>query len=102
MRIQAPHIANLFNYAAYKGISEDGLRNCLADKNLDVCSVNNSVTVNEFLKVFQALMNLTSDKFFGLHYGCYLNIKALGFIAQLSLHTSNIQQAVFILQNLRS
>ncbi len=92
MRIQAPHIGNLFNYATYKGISEDVLRKYLVDKSLDACSITNTVSENEFLKVFQELKNLSADKYFGLHYGCYLNMKALGFINQLSLHSSNIRK----------
>ncbi len=99
MKISAPHIANLLEYASYRGISEEVLRNCLENKQLDVCNMENSVTENEFSKIFEELLALTKDNYFGLHYGCYLNIKALGFIAQLSLNASNIEQAVFILQN---
>jgi len=40
----------------------------------------------------------TKDAQLGLHYGCYLNIKALGFIVQLSLNASSIEQAVWVLQ----
>lgn len=99
MKIQAPHIANLFNYASYKGISELELRNYLINNELDVCDPNNLITETEFLAVFRALMDLTSDSNFGLHYGCFLNIKALGFITQLSLNATSIEQAIYILQN---
>ena len=99
MKIQAPHIANLFHYASYKGISEYELRNYLIVKELDVCNANNSITKTEFLAIFKALMDLTSDSNFGLHYGCFLNIKALGFVTQLSLNATSIEQAIYILQN---
>jgi len=99
MKISAPHIANLFSYASYSGIKEDELRNYLTDDKLDVCKVNNTVSESEFLNVFKALMVSTNDNYFGLHYGCNLNIKALGFITQLSLNASSIEQAVYILQN---
>jgi len=98
MNISAPHIANLFNYASYSDISIQVLSNYINEKNLDICNPNNSVTESEFLNVFEELMNSTNDKYFGLHYGCYLNIKAMGFITQLSLNSSSVQQAVFILQ----
>lgn len=99
MQVQAPHIANLLSYASYCGVSEKVLRDFLIDKNQDVCNPYNSVSENEFLMIFEKLMHSTSDRYFGLHYGCYLNIKAVGFIAQLSLNTSSIRQAILILQN---
>ena len=99
MKIQAPFIANLFEYASYKGISEEMLRNYLIEKNIDVCDQNKTVTATEYQNVFKALMRVTDDMHFGIHYGCFLNIKALGFIVQISLNATNIKQAVFILQN---
>jgi len=96
--ISAPHIANLFSYASYYGSSEQLLRLLLNDKKLDVCDPDNTVTEIEFLKVFRGLLASTNDNYFGLHYGCFLNIKALGFIAQLSLNATSIEQAIFILQ----
>ena len=98
MRISAPHIANLFDYAAYQGVSEPLLRSSLKENNLDVCNPQNTVSKSEFLVVFKTLMDKTNNSHFGLYYGCYLNIKALGFIAELSLKASSIEQAVFFLQ----
>lgn len=99
MEIQAPHIANLFFYSSYVGIKEEELRKHLVDNSLDVCNPDNDITEEEFLKVLTESILITKDKYFGLHYGCFLNIKALGFISQLSLNASSIQQAVFILQS---
>jgi len=99
MKIQATYIANLFEYASYKSISEEVLRNCLIEKGIDVCNQNNTVTETDYLNVFDAIHKTSADENFGIHYGCYLNIKALGFIVQISLNASSIKQAVFILQN---
>lgn len=99
MKIQASYIANLFEYASYKGISEQVLRNCLTEKDIDACNQNNTVTETDYLNVFDALLQTSADESFGIHYGCYLNIKALGFIVEISLNASSIKQGVFILQN---
>lgn len=98
MNVLAPFIANLFEYASYRGVSEEMLRNCLNEKDIDVCNEKNTVTEIEYLKVFEALLKATGDNNFGIRFGCYLNIKALGFIVKLSLNSSSIEQAVFILQ----
>lgn len=99
MEILASYLGNLFEYASYRAVSEEVLRSNLRDKNIDVCNENNTVTETEYLNVFETLLQATNDKNFGIHYGCYLNIKALGFIVQLSLNASTIEQSVFILQN---
>lgn len=98
MKLAAPHIGNLFNYATYKGISEVELRKHLVNSSLDVCSIENTIEDSEFLKVFEEVIKAEGSSYAGLNYGCYLNIKALGFIAQITLNASNMAQAVFILQ----
>lgn len=98
MEFAAPHIGNLFNYASYKGIKESELREYLAQPSLDVCSIENTISDVEFLKVFEHIIKAEGFDYAGLNYGCYLNIKALGFISQITLNASNMVQAVFILQ----
>ncbi|AFM05455.1 transcriptional regulator, AraC family [Bernardetia litoralis DSM 6794] len=97
MKIAAPHIANLFEYGSYQGINENILRTNLRENELDVCNPKKSVSKVEFLAIYEILANKTKSPNFGLHYGCYLNIKALGFISELSLNASSIEQAVIFL-----
>lgn len=98
MRIPALHIANLFAYGVYQRVSEPLLRTNLIKIDLDVCNPQSTVAKSEFLAVFEALIDTTQDPYLGLHYGCYLNIKALGLISILSLNASSIEQAVVFLQ----
>ena len=97
MKISAPHIANLFDYASHQGVNETILRGLLKDINLDVCNPQNTVTKSEFLAIYRYLIDKTGNPYFGLYYGYYLNIKALGFISEISLHASSIEQAVLFL-----
>lgn len=98
MNIQAINLANLFSYTKFRKISENTLRNYLIDPKLDVCNADNYVTIEEFLNVFEFSLKTSKDSYFGLHYGCFLNIKALGFINQLTFTCTNIEQAIFFLQ----
>ncbi|PCJ63930.1 MAG: hypothetical protein COA58_14970 [Bacteroidetes bacterium] len=98
MKISALHIANLFDYGLYHGVSESSLRSYLSKHDLDVCNPQNSVSELEFLAVFKALIFHSDNPHFGLNYGCYLNIKALSFISEISLNASSIEQATLILQ----
>lgn len=98
MKLAAPHIGNLFNYASFKEIIESELRKYLTQTSLDVCSMENDVSDIDFLKVFEHIIKAEGTDYAGLNYGCYLNIKALGFISQITLNASNMAQAVFILQ----
>lgn len=97
MQIAGPHIANLFDYASYQGVEEQSLRKNLKEKDLDVCNPHNSVSESEFMAVFETLVHKKDNPHFGLYYGCYLNIKALGFIYELSINASSIEQAVLLL-----
>lgn len=99
MGISAPNLGNLLNYASYRGINEFYLKEFLLNNTLDLWNPKNSVTENEFLTLFDELIHSTEDPYFGLHYGCYLNINAMRFIADLSMNATHIEQAVFILQN---
>ncbi|MCF6361411.1 MAG: AraC family transcriptional regulator ligand-binding domain-containing protein [Cyclobacteriaceae bacterium] len=98
MKIFAPHIANLFFYGAYQGISESSLRKNLTEGELDVCNVDNWVSDSDYLRVLETLIHKTNNSYFGLYFGSYLNIKALGLIAELSLNASSLKQAILFLQ----
>ncbi|WP_142784132.1 AraC family transcriptional regulator [Changchengzhania lutea] len=99
MRILAPHIANLFFYGTSQGFDEFTLRQYLIERELDVCNSNNWVSDSEYLEILEVLIHKINNPYFGLYYGSYLNIKALGLIAELSLNASSIEQAVILLQN---
>lgn len=96
--ISVLNLANLFDYATYHGISEQMLRTYLIDENLDVCNEEGMVSEKEFLAVLEKMIVESKHTHFGLHFGCFLNMTALGFIVKLSLNASSIEQAVFVLQ----
>lgn len=98
MNVFAPHIANLFFYGTYQGFDESILRQSLIDSELDVCNTNNWVTDAEYLRVLEILTSKSSNAYFGLYYGCFLNLKALGLIAELSLNASSLEQSIILLQ----
>ncbi len=98
MKIAAPHIANLFAYGSLLGIAESGLRQHLTNPELDVCTFDNRVTKEAFLGVFKAILQRSNNPNLGWDYGCYLNLKALGLIAELSLNCSSIEQAILFLK----
>jgi AraC-like DNA-binding protein len=98
MKLPASHIGNLFSYASFKGIKEAELRKHLTQPSLDVCSLENTVSDIEFLSIFEHIIKADGSDYAGLNYGCYLNIKALRLISQITLSASTIAQAVFILQ----
>lgn len=99
MNIQAVHLANLIDYATFKNIEETFLRSFLKDCELDLCNPDCFIAEEEFLTVFEQILLLTKNPNLGLHFGSFLNIKALGFILQISLNANTLEQAVYILQN---
>jgi len=99
MSISAPNLANLLDYASYRGIDIPSLRVMLKDPATDLRNPEIKISDHEFLNVFERMMKETKDPYLGLHYGFYLNMNAMKFIAQISLSASHIEQAVYILKN---
>lgn len=98
MKILALHLSNLFEYAAFQGIPEEVLRAHLIDPELDFCDQEATIQAEEFLGVLQEVIAHDSNPTFGLNFGCFLNLKALGLILDLSLNVSSIELAVLALQ----
>jgi len=96
--ISAPYIANLYDYGSYHGIDEKSLRRFLANVDLNVCSPDNTINALEFENTFSELYETSNDKYFGLHFGSFLNLKSLGLIYQLSIEASNLKQAVYLIK----
>ncbi|AUP78773.1 AraC family transcriptional regulator ligand-binding domain-containing protein [Flavivirga eckloniae] len=99
MKISVPHIANLINYGAYQGVSDSQLKRLLDEEHIDFYDPDAYIEVNKYLKVLEVIIAKTKNNYFGLHYGCFLNLKALGLILEISLNASSMEQAIFILQN---
>lgn len=98
MHISAPYIANLFEYGSFHGIHEHILKKHINNQQLDVCQEDNFIEDIEFLNAFEELITKTNDPYIGLHFGQFLNLKALGMIFRLSLNASSVQQAVLLLK----
>ncbi|MEX0812036.1 MAG: hypothetical protein WD048_07445 [Chitinophagales bacterium] len=97
MKISAPHIANLFHYAAHLGYEDAELRQFLENPNQDIRDVSGKINSSEFVNALGLLS--ANTKYAGLYFGCSLNYKTLGFVTQLQLNSYSFEQAVFILQN---
>jgi len=96
--ISAPYIANLYEYGSYHGIEENTLRRFLTNTDLDVCLPDNTINPFEFENTFSELYHFSNDKYFGLHFGSFLNLKTLGLIYQLSLEASDLNQCLFLIK----
>lgn len=99
MDVYAPYLGSLINYAAYQNLNSEDLRHDLANPDLKTDTFNDMVDANTYLAIFNQLIEDTNNPFFGLNFGCYLNLGALGLVVEISLNTSSIEQGVFILQD---
>lgn len=99
MKIAAPHLANLLAFTSTLGYQEETLKErFLVDKTLNLQLVENKVSVSEFTAIVASVLDTTGDDFFGLRYGCFMNIKALGLIYELSKSASSPEQVLAFLK----
>lgn len=92
------HLLNLLEYAACKGVSKSLLQNLLYTPESELYDEQGSVSLDEYSRVWERLIQLLQDPYIGLHYGYFLNLKALGMIYQISLACSSIEQALGLLE----
>jgi AraC-like DNA-binding protein len=97
MNIAAPLLNHLIDFAFYRGMNRQDLKNLLLEPETDLCLVGNFVTAEEYLNVLQKIIKTQSDPNLGLSYGFYLNLNALGLIHTISLSTTSIEQALKML-----
>ncbi|WP_373496627.1 AraC family transcriptional regulator ligand-binding domain-containing protein [Aquiflexum sp.] len=95
--IAAVHLSYIREYLTDRNIYPDGY---FADKGVPIGSFPNEGRIHNqtFLQLFTGLSQFLSDPYFGLHYGAYLNVKALGFVTHVAQHAGTINQAVRILK----
>ena len=99
MKVAAPLLANLLSFAAYQGIPEKSLTALLSNKEMDLCDPECFISGEEYLQIFSNALNQSQKEDFGLRFGQFLNLNALGLVLQISLNSSSIQQAIVYLQN---
>ncbi len=92
MKIATIHLENLLDYGSSQGY-HDLPAISLPDKGHD-----DYVEESEYLKVYRDLMLRSDQRYFGLRFGAYLNLKTLGLILEISLNATGIEQSVLILQ----
>ncbi len=98
MKVFAPYLHSLLDYAAYQGLDRAALKVILTDYEVDLNRPEEMITIEAYLAVFEKIMEDSRNDYGGLYFGCYLNLGALGLVLEISLNTSSIEQGVFILQ----
>lgn len=99
MKIFAPYLLNLLEYAAYQELDSSALKEVLANREIDLHNPEEMIDAEEYMAIFDKIIEATKNDYCGLCFGSYLNLGALGLVLEISLNTSSIEQGVFILQN---
>jgi len=99
VKIFAPYLGSLLDYAAYQNLKTDTLKDLLSNPDLETCNPDEVAESEDYLVIFNRVVEATENEYCGLNFGCYLNLGALGLALEISLNTSSIEQGVFILQN---
>jgi len=84
MKLLSDHLLNLTEYALCKGYNN-------TFENIKKGTYIETVT---YLDFYNDLFTKLKDDYFGLHFGFFLNLKALGSVYDISLATTNIGQTI--------
>ncbi|GAB2551613.1 AraC family transcriptional regulator [Spirosoma aerophilum] len=91
------HLINLLDYADCKGMARQHLLSQLDTPEAEVTDEQGWVSLSDYSKVWEKMLDLSQDPQLGLHYGYYLNLRALGLVYQISLAASSMEQALGLL-----
>ncbi len=99
MNVAAPLLNHLIDFAFYRGMSRQDLKNLLSKPETDLCNAGNFVSSKEYLTILKKVIETQNDPNIGLSFGFYLNLNALGLIHTISMSTTSIQQALKMLED---
>lgn len=100
MRIAAAHLANLLEFASSLGFDKEKLKQqFLANGKLDLFLIENSILEDEMIAVVKELLTVSRDEYLGLHYGCFMNVKAMGLIYNISKSATEIEHVISFLKS---
>ncbi len=98
MTLSSLHLLNLLDYADCRGVGRSRLQPLLYTPESELYDEQGRVSPDEYGRVWEGLLQELQDPHLGLHYGYFLNLKALGMIYQISLACSSIEQALGLLE----
>ena len=94
MHIPKNQLQNLIDHR--KAVSMNGLQDIELH---DIIEEGDFLSAEDFLRTYRKLMEDSNNSNFGLHFGCFLNIKALGFVTFIQKSTHNFEQAIKLIQD---
>lgn len=97
MKISAPLLHHLLNFADYRGLDKSHLRSFLPEPGVSLCDPGRYIAAEDYLKVLRSVILELKDKQAGLSFGYYLNLSALGVVHNISLSATRVQQALLLL-----
>ncbi|SOD78196.1 AraC family transcriptional regulator [Spirosoma fluviale] len=95
--LSSQHLLNLLDYAVCKGLDRRLLLSQLDVPESDLTDEKGWVSLADYTRLWAGMLDLSRDPHLGLHYGYYLNLRALGLVYQISLASSSIEQALGLL-----
>ncbi|GGD04028.1 AraC family transcriptional regulator ligand-binding domain-containing protein [Hyunsoonleella pacifica] len=99
MKIFAPYLDSLLEYATHQNLDVNALKGILVDPIINLKDPREMISGQEYMVIFNKIIKAADNEYCGLNFGCYLNMGALGLVLEISLSTSSIIQGVYILQN---
>ena len=90
MKILADYLIHLIEYAHCKGLPNSGITRP-APQTL--------IPLNTYVEAYEHYFRAANDPYFGLRFGYFLNLKALGSVYEISLTTTCLEQTLEIWQS---
>ena len=94
MTFSGRFLLNIIHFATQQGADYTALVKLSEESVDDLCREDYRVGAEVYNRVVEAAVEQTEDPWFGLHIGEYLNLSAAGLIAQITMSSRNVKEAL--------
>ncbi len=98
MKVHAPFLKNLLDYASFQKIDTLTLKGLMANPDIDFNGSEEMVAAEDYVMVLEKIIEHAKSSYCGLSIGAFLNLSSLGLVLEISLSTSSLKQGIHILE----
>ncbi len=98
MKIHAPFLKNLLEYASFQNINTTDLKRHMTNPYIDLNDPEEMVNAEDYLIILENIIEETKNVNCGLSMGAFFNLSSLGLVLDISLNTSSLRQGIYILE----
>jgi len=98
MKVHAPFLKNLLDFASFQNVNTTFLRSFMANPEVDLNDPEEMIAASDYVNILDTIIDKAKTASCGLSIGAFFNLRSLGLVLEISLNTSSLKQGILILE----